>query len=242
MIELICLSGQSEYTADNKFAGWTDVNLSAQGEQEALQAGKLIQNITIDQIHISALRRAQQTLDKIRSELTKCAPVYKTWRLNERHYGQLEGCNKIETAKLYGVEQVKKLRRDWNTKPPPVDRSDSRWPHSYEPEPTEPFSESPSDCYNRVLPYLEDKLLPLIREQKTILVIAHGTSLRCLVKFLGGLDPEAPASQEIPSGVPVIYTVDPNSLRIVETKQFLNQKELTRRQELVAKESEPANY
>lgn len=181
--------GQSQWNLENRFTGWQDVDISPLGREEACKAGRALRNEKIDMAFTSRLIRAQHTLDIMLLEagLTNI-PVIQDSALNERSYGDLEGLNKAETAKKYGVEQVYIWRRSFNIPPP--------------------GGESLQDTYNRVVPYFETQIRPEIMKGKNILIVAHGNSLRALIMYLEGLSPEEILRREIATGVPVTYIFD----------------------------------
>jgi len=208
--------GQSVWNLENRFTGWTDVDLSDQGLQEAEGAARLLKEggYVFDRCHTSYLRRAIRTLWTVLERMDLMwLPVETTWRLNERHYGALQGLNKAETAKAYSDEQVFQWRRSFDVPPPALDVADPRFP-GFDPRyaglaPQElPRAESLKDTIARVMPYWHEVLAPQIRAGKRLIVAAHGNSLRGLVKYLDGMSDAEVAGLNIPTGVPLVYTLD----------------------------------
>ncbi|MEA5074150.1 MAG: 2,3-diphosphoglycerate-dependent phosphoglycerate mutase [Eubacterium aggregans] len=205
--------GQSIWNKENLFTGWTDVDLTEEGWQEATQAGELLRNegFDFDGCYTSYLKRAVHTLDAILTELDRVwLPVEKAWELNERHYGALQGLNKAETAQIYGEDQVKIWRRSYDVKPPLLDIDDVRCPRIQEQYRNVqsidlPLGESLEDTIARVVPYYCDVILPQMQEGKRIIIVAHGNSLRALVKYLDKMSPEEIVEVNIPTGIPLIY-------------------------------------
>lgn len=210
--------GESEWNKANLFTGWTDVDLSEKGIKEAKDGGKLLkeEGYTFDIAFTSVLKRAIRTLNLALDELDLMwIPVVKSWRLNERHYGALQGLNKAETAEKYGDEQVLIWRRSYDVPPPALKEDDERYPGS---DPkyatldkrTLPFNECLKDTVERFLPYWHDQIAPAIKEGKKVLVAAHGNSLRALVKFLDNISDEEIVKLNIPTGIPLVYELDEN--------------------------------
>ena len=208
--------GQSAWNLENRFTGWTDVDLTAQGAAEAHEAARLLREggYGFDICHTSVLKRAIRTLWTIQEDMDLMwLPVFKTWRLNERHYGALQGLNKSETAAKYGEEQVFVWRRSFDTPPPGLTPDDPRHP-GRDPRyadlaPAElPLCESLKDTIARTMPYWHEVLAPQIGAGKRLLVAAHGNSLRGLVKYLDGMDDETVTKLNIPTGVPLVYELD----------------------------------
>ncbi|WP_288157148.1 2,3-diphosphoglycerate-dependent phosphoglycerate mutase, partial [Faecalibaculum rodentium] len=182
--------GESEWNKENRFTGWTDVELSQKGREEARQAGQLLKNqgYSFDKAYTSVLKRANHTLDGVLLELGETdIPVTRSWKLNERHYGALQGLNKAETAAKYGDEQVHEWRRSWDVRPPLLDSDDKRNPvldPLYKGVPADelPLGESLKDTVRRVVPFFESDIVPEIKAGKNVVIAAHGNSLRALVK------------------------------------------------------------
>lgn len=218
MIKLVMVRhGQSRWNLENRFTGWTDVDLSEKGISEAKNAGHLLKEngYHFDLAYTSALVRAQNTLKLICEELMEDVPTIKTWRLNERHYGALQGLNKAETALKYGDEQVKLWRRSTDVRPPALDICDKRHPANdpkyadLSPE-EKPATENLIDTIKRVMPIWEKEIAPKLKLNKKIIIVAHGNSLRALVKYLDNLSEEEIIATEIPTGTPLIYELDDN--------------------------------
>ena len=216
MVRIVLLRhGESVWNKENRFTGWTDVDLSDKGVVEARQAGIILKDkkFSFDIAFTSVLKRAIRTLEFVLDDTVKDIPIVKSWRLNERHYGALQGLNKAETAKQYGDKQVAIWRRSYAVAPPPLTRQDSRFPGN---DPLYkniniddlPLTESLKDTVERFLPYWHSTVEPLLRENKRILVVAHGNSLRALIKYLDGVSDENIVKLEIPTGVPLIYELD----------------------------------
>ncbi|WP_300957783.1 2,3-diphosphoglycerate-dependent phosphoglycerate mutase, partial [Faecalibaculum rodentium] len=184
--------GESEWNKENRFTGWTDVELSQKGREEARQAGQLLKNqgYSFDKAYTSVLKRANHTLDGVLLELGETdIPVTRSWKLNERHYGALQGLNKAETAAKYGDEQVHEWRRSWDVRPPLLDSDDKRNPvldPLYKGVPADelPLGESLKDTVRRVVPFFESDIVPEIKAGKNVVIAAHGNSRRARVKFL----------------------------------------------------------
>ena len=205
--------GQSTWNLENLFTGWHDVPLSEKGEGEAREAGRLLANegLLPTVVHTSVLVRAIQTADLTLGEMGRTwIPVRRSWRLNERHYGALQGLNKKETSERYGADQVKLWRRSYDVRPPALEPSDERHPardERYAAMPPEllPSSECLKDVVGRMLPYWYDAIVPDLLSQRCVLVSAHGNSLRALVKHLDGLSEQEVVDLDIPTGVPRVY-------------------------------------
>ena len=215
MIKLILVRhGQSIWNLENKFTGWTDVDLSENGVKEAIEAGKVLKEkgFSFDVAYTSVLKRANRTLDLILEELgEKDIPIYKSWRLNERHYGALQGLNKKETADEYGEEQVHKWRRSYDVRPPELTDDDERYivmKKTY--NEYIPYTESLKDTVERVIPYWENDILPSIKSGKKVIISAHGNSLRGLIKYLDNMTDEEIVDLEIETGNPICYELDDN--------------------------------
>jgi 2,3-bisphosphoglycerate-dependent phosphoglycerate mutase len=217
MYRLVLLRhGQSAWNLENRFTGWTDVDITPEGEQEAVEAARLLREAGygFDICFTSVLRRAIRTLHLVQDKLDLLwLPVYKNWRLNERHYGALQGLDKAETAAKYGDEQVFIWRRSYDVPPPPLIPEDPRFPgrdpRYAELTPKElPVTESLKSTVARVLPYWHGTVAPIIKTGKRALIAAHGNSLRALVKHLDGMDEEAISKLNIPTGVPLVYELE----------------------------------
>lgn len=208
--------GQSEWNLENRFTGWTDVDLTEQGVREAVDGARLLKEagLTFDVAHTSLLKRAIRTLWLVQDEMDLMwLPVFKTWRLNERHYGALQGLNKAETAKKYGDEQVFVWRRSFDTPPPELDPADARFPGN-DPRYASlasgelPRCESLALTIERTMPYWFETVAPQVRAGKRVLIVAHGNSLRGLVKFLDTMSDEAITKLNIPTGLPLVYELN----------------------------------
>jgi 2,3-bisphosphoglycerate-dependent phosphoglycerate mutase len=208
--------GESDWNRENRFTGWTDVDLSEKGVAEAHEAARLLREggYTFDVAYTSVLKRAIRTLWIVLDDMDLMwIPVHRHWRLNERHYGALQGLNKAETAVRHGEEQVKIWRRSYDTSPPPLTPSDERYP-GRDPRyasltPSElPRTESLKDTVARFVPYWTETIAPVIRAGRRVLIAAHGNSLRALVKHLDGIPDTEIVGLNIPTGVPLIYELD----------------------------------
>ena len=205
--------GQSVWNLENKFTGWTDVELSSNGINEAINAGKLLKEngYTFDVAYTSVLKRANHTLDLILKELNLNIPINYNWRLNERHYGALQGLNKKETALKYGDEQVHIWRRSYDVLPPSLEDYDPRYQEMLEKyDEYIPHTECLKDTVERVIPYWNANILPSIKEGKKVIIVAHGNSLRGLIKYLDNISDSDIMNVEIPTGTPLVYELDDN--------------------------------
>ena len=208
--------GESEWNKLNLFTGWTDVDLSEKGHEEAKAAGRLLkaEGYDFDVCYTSYLKRAIHTLNHILDEMDRVwLPVIKTWKLNERHYGALQGLNKSETAEKYGEDQVKIWRRSFDVKPPKLEATDERNPAnqaiyaSVDPK-LLPLTESLETTIERVIPYYEEVIKKDMKAGKRVIIAAHGNSLRALVKYLDNMSKEEILGVNIPTGVPLVYEFD----------------------------------
>lgn len=208
--------GESEWNKLNLFTGWTDVELSEKGVEEAKAGGRALKEagFDFDLCYTSYLKRAIHTLNYVLAEMDReWLPVTKTWKLNERHYGALQGLNKSETAEKYGEDQVKIWRRSFDVQPPALEERDERNPANQEAyrnakKEELPLTESLKTTIDRAVPYYEQEILPKMKEGKRVIIAAHGNSLRALVKYFEGLSDEEIISVNIPTGVPLVYTFD----------------------------------
>lgn len=207
--------GESEWNKKNLFTGWTDVDLSEKGHEEAREAGRKLKEAgyEFDRAYTSYLKRAIHTLNHILDETDEnYIPVEKSWKLNERHYGALQGLNKAETAAKYGEEQVHEWRRAFDVLPPALEDNDPRNPNldrMYRNVDEQlPEGESLKTTIERVVPYYEEVIAPKIADGETIIIAAHGNSLRALVKHLDNISDEDIASLNIPTGIPLVYELD----------------------------------
>jgi 2,3-bisphosphoglycerate-dependent phosphoglycerate mutase len=214
--------GESVWNQENRFTGWTDVDLSDEGYQQAKRAGQLLKkyDYNFDEGYTSLLKRSIKTLHIVLEELDQLwIPVQKSWRLNERFYGALQGLNKEETVAKYGIEQVQKWRRDPNEDPPPVTKEDERYPgHDIRykdlTERELPLTENLSQTMDRVLPFWNETIVPAIRKNQKVIICAHGNSLRALIKYIDNLTDEEVTGLEIPTAVPWVYELDEGLNRI----------------------------
>jgi len=210
--------GESTWNKENKFTGWVDVDLSEKGIEEAKKAGQNLkkENYSFDLAFTSVLKRANRTLDIVLEEmrLTKIE-TKKSWRLNERHYGALQGLNKSEMAEKYGEEQVLVWRRSYDTRPPELSKNDKMFPGNdpiYRNIPKEelPVAECLKDTVARVMPYWDKEIVPEIKKGKKIIIAAHGNSIRALVKHLDNVAEKEIVQLNIPTGIPLVYELDAN--------------------------------
>ncbi len=208
--------GESDWNKENRFTGWTDVDLSDKGRQEANEAGAVLkaQGYTFDVAYTSVLKRAIRTLWMTLDGLDLMwIPVHRSWRLNERHYGALQGLNKSETAAKFGEDQVKIWRRSYDVPPPALTPDDERYP-GHDPRYNDltaeelPLTECLKDTVNRFLPYWHRTIAPSVRAGRRVLIAAHGNSLRALVKYLDNVPEDAIVNLNIPTGMPLVYELD----------------------------------
>lgn len=210
--------GESVWNKENRFTGWTDVELSETGVAEANEAGRALREagIDFDVCFTSYLKRAIHTLDHVLAQTeNEHLPVVKTWKLNERHYGALQGLNKADTAQKYGEEQVKIWRRSFDVRPPELSADDPRNPafcKAYKNVAREelPLAESLKDTIARVIPYYESEIVPCLKQGKNVLIAAHGNSLRALVMYLDNVSEKDILELNLPTGVPLVYDLDAN--------------------------------
>jgi 2,3-bisphosphoglycerate-dependent phosphoglycerate mutase len=234
MIKLVLLRhGESVWNKENLFTGWTDVNLSEKGVEEAHNAGKLMREagFVFDLAYTSVLKRAIRTLWISLEEMDQMwIPVINTWRLNERHYGALQGLNKTQTAEKYGDAQVHVWRRSYDVPPPALEESDERFP-GHDPRYKDlakkdlPKTECLKDTVNRFLPYWHETVAPTLKSGKRVIIAAHGNSLRALVKYLDNIPDEEIVGLNIPTGVPLVYELDDN-LKPIKHYYLGNQEEI----------------
>lgn len=242
MLPLVLLRhGESIWNKKNLFTGWTDVGLTETGKQEAHQAAELLieNHYTFDIAFTSFLNRSIETLDIVLDKMNLTnIPVVKSWRLNERHYGALQGLNKSQTTEKYGEEQVHIWRRSYDIQPPALEETDPRFPGKdplYEDVPPEllPKTECLKDVVERFLPYWNDQIVPVLKNDKKVLICAHGNSMRALVKYLDNVPDEQIASLNIPTGVPLIYELD-EELKPLRHYYLGDEEEIKRRTQSVA--------
>ena len=210
--------GESEWNLENRFTGWTDVDLSETGKKEAKEAGRLMKEagLDFDLCYTSYLKRAIHTLNLALDEMDRAwLPVTKAWQLNERHYGALQGLNKSETAAKYGDAQVKVWRRSYDVQPPALEPTDERNPAGlpqYRGVESDqlPLTESLKDTVARAVPYYEEVIKPQIAAGKRVLIAAHGNSLRALMMYFEKMTPDEIAAVNLPTGIPLVYELDEN--------------------------------
>lgn len=214
--------GESVWNKENRFTGWTNVDLSSKGIEEAINAGKIMKdnNITFDVAFSSVLLRAKKTLDLVLKEMNVSVPIYYSYRLNERHYGALQGLNKDETRKKYGEEQVHIWRRSYDVSPPALTYDDPRYPGNdplYKDLNKEelPLTECLKDTLERVLPYYNNEIKIHLLKGENVLIVAHGNSIRSIIKYIENISDEDIMNVEIPTAVPYIYKLD-NELNIID--------------------------
>jgi 2,3-bisphosphoglycerate-dependent phosphoglycerate mutase len=248
MHQLVLLRhGESAWNRENRFTGWTDVDLSPAGVEEAHRAGRALleRGFTFDVAFTSLLKRAIRTLWIVLDTMDLMwVPVHRSWRLNERHYGALQGLNKAETAARYGEEQVRLWRRSYDVRPPALDASDPRFPgrdRRYADLTDEelPRTECLADTVARFLPYWHEAIAPSIRAGRRVLIAAHGNSLRALVKHLDGVSDQDIVSLNIPTGVPLVYDLDAG-LRPIRHEYLGDPEQVRRAQEAVARQGQAA--
>lgn len=234
--------GESEWNKENRFTGWTDVDLSDKGRGEAKQAGQLLkqEGFTFDFAYTSVLKRAIHTLWNVLDQMDlQWLPVEKSWKLNERHYGALQGLNKAETAEKYGDDQVKLWRRGFAVTPPELTKEDERYP-GHDPryahlDPKDlPVTESLATTIDRVIPYWTQVIKPRVAKGERVIIAAHGNSLRALVKYLDNLSEDEILELNIPTGVPLVYEFDE---KMNPTKRYY----LGNAEEIAAKAAAVAN-
>lgn len=233
--------GESTWNKENRFTGWTDVDLSEKGLQEAKKAGEVLKSegYKFDIAYTSVLKRAIRTLWIVLDELDLMwIPVIRHWRLNERHYGALQGLNKAETAKKYGEEQVKIWRRSYDIQPPALDKNDERYPgkdprYADLTENELPLTECLKDTVARFVPYWEGTIAPMVKSNKKVLVTAHGNSLRALVKYLDNIPDNEIVELNIPTGIPLVYELD-ESLKPIKHYYLGNPEEIEKAAAAVA--------
>lgn len=237
--------GESVWNKLNLFTGWTDVDLSEKGIQEAIDGGKILkeEGYTFNIAYTSVLKRAIKTLNIVLDEMDlDWIPVVKNWRLNERHYGALQGLNKAETAEKYGMDKVMEWRRSFDTPPPALEETDNRYPGK-DPRYADlskdelPLTESLKLTIDRFLPYWHGTIAPMIKSGKKVVVAAHGNSLRALVKYLDNISEEEIVGLNIPTGVPLVYELDEN-LKPVKNYYLGDQEKIQAAINSVAKQTE----
>ena len=242
MMKLVLVRhGESEWNKLNLFTGWTDVDLSEKGHEEAIQGGKILkeEGFDFDVAYTSRLKRAIHTLNHILDELDRnWIPVYKCWQLNERHYGALQGLNKAETAAKYGDEQVKIWRRSYDVTPPALEPGDERAPQNLDmfrdiPADQLPLTESLEITVARAVPFFNEVIKPQMLAGKRVIIAAHGNSLRALVKYFEDMTPDEILGVNIPTGVPLVYEFDDN-FKVLNKYYLGDQEALKAKMEAVA--------
>ena len=233
--------GESTWNKENRFTGWTDVDLSEKGVLEAKKAGQVLkkEGFVFDVAHTSVLKRAIRTLWITLDEMDLMwIPVYNSWRLNERHYGALQGLNKAEMASKYGEEQVLIWRRSYDVRPPALEITDSRYPgkdprYSGLAKKDIPATECLKDTVARFLPYWHETITPAVKEGKRVIIAAHGNSLRALVKYLDNVSDKDIVGLNIPTGLPLVYELD-NNLKPLKSYYLGDPEEVKKAMEAVA--------
>jgi 2,3-bisphosphoglycerate-dependent phosphoglycerate mutase len=237
--------GESDWNRENRFTGWTDVDLSSTGIEEARRSARTLldQGFTFDAAYTSLLKRAIRTLWIVMDGMDLMwLPVDRSWRLNERHYGALQGLNKAETAAKHGDEQVKIWRRSYDIPPPPLEPSDPRFPghdrrYANLTNQELPRTESLKNTVARFLPYWQETIAPAVRAGKRVIIAAHGNSLRALVKHLDGISDDAIVNLNIPTGVPLVYELD-GDLKPIRHEYLGDAEAIRKAQEAVAKQGQ----
>ncbi|RME77269.1 2,3-diphosphoglycerate-dependent phosphoglycerate mutase [Candidatus Woesearchaeota archaeon] len=234
--------GESTWNKENRFTGWTDVPLTKKGEEEARHAGRILKEngFTFDVVFTSFLKRAIQTAQIVLDEMNLSPLIVKTWRLNEKHYGALQGLNKKETAEKEGEEQVFKWRRVYDCRPPALDKDDPRHPihdklYEHVDPALLPSTESLEDCVKRTIPFWETHIAPAIISGQRVLIVAHGNSLRALIKHLEAISDKDIAQVNIPTGIPLVYELDEN-LNPTRKYYLADEEEVKKRQEEMVKQ------
>lgn len=244
MLKLVLVRhGESEWNKENRFTGWTDVDLSEKGVEEAHQAGKVLKEngFNFKIAYTSYLKRAIKTLWIILEEMDLMwIPEYKTWRLNEKHYGKLQGLNKVETAEKYGEEQVKIWRRSYDIPPEPLSLDDPRNPR-LDPRYAEigdlaPLTEALKDTIARIVPYWQTEMSPKLRQYKEVLVAAHGNSLRGIVKYLKNMGEKEIIDLNLPTGIPYIFEFD-DQMNLLKDYFLGDEEEIRKAMEAVANQA-----
>jgi 2,3-bisphosphoglycerate-dependent phosphoglycerate mutase len=242
MIKLVLLRhGESTWNKENRFTGWRDVDLSEQGITEAEKAGEVLkkEGYIFDLAYTSVLKRAIRTLWIVLDKLDQMwIPVERSWRLNERHYGALQGLNKAETAQKFGEEQVHIWRRSYDIRPPALEKDDERFPgkdprYKYLTKKELPLTECLKDTVERFLPYWKETIAPAIMSGKKVIIAAHGNSLRALVKYLDDIPDQEIVGLNIPTGIPLVYELD-EKLKPLKHYYLASQEELEKKTQAVA--------
>ncbi len=241
---VIVRHGESVWNQENRFTGWKDVPLSEKGHMEATEAGRLLlkEGFEFDEVFTSCLKRAIETMWHILRESNQMwLPVTHSWKINERHYGALQGLNKSETTVKYGEEQVNIWRRSYDTPPPELSLDDDRHPgkdrcYANLDSKDLPVAESLKDTIKRVVDFWEDQIVPQVRSNKKVLIVAHGNSLRALIKYLEGMTSEEILQVNIPTGTPFVYELDEN-LKYIQKYYLGNPEEINIAMQAVANQS-----
>jgi len=242
MIKLVLLRhGESVWNKENRFTGWTDVDLSERGIKEAEEAGRVLkkEGYVFDIVFTSVLKRALRTNDFFLKEMgLKDIKIEYSWRLNERHYGALQGLNKAEIAKKFGEKQFLKWRRSYDIRPPALEKTDERYPgkdplYKDLDEKDIPVTECLKDTVNRFMPYWNETIVPALKQGKKVIISAHGNSLRALVKHLDNVSEEEIVSLNIPTGIPLVYELDDN-LKPIKHYYLGDQEKVKKAMEAVA--------
>jgi 2,3-bisphosphoglycerate-dependent phosphoglycerate mutase len=233
--------GESDWNKENRFTGWTDVDLSEKGKEEAKKAGQVLkkEGFIFDVAYTSVLKRAIRTLWITLDGMDLMwIPVYNSWRLNERHYGALQGLNKSETAAKFGEDQVLIWRRSYDIQPPALEKNDPRYP-GIDPRYKDldkkdiPCTECLKDTVARFLPYWHETIAPMVKSGKRVIIAAHGNSLRALVKYLDNVSEDAIIKLNIPTGIPLVYELDDN-LKPIKNYYLGDPEEINKAMEKVA--------
>ena len=241
MIKLVLLRhGESTWNKENRFTGWTDVPLTEKGIEEAKESGQVLkkEGYAFDVVFTNVLERATKTTEIVLHEMNLTIPVHESWRLNERHYGALQGLNKAEMAEKFGEEQVLKWRRSYDIQPPALKKDDERYSGNdpkYKDLDEEdiPLTESLKDTIARVLPYWKNEIMLELKAGKKILVSASGNSLRALVKIIDNISNDEIVHFNIPTGVPLVYELDEN-FKAIKHYFLGNQEEIKKKMEIIA--------
>lgn len=236
--------GESQWNLENKFTGWTDVDLTSHGMEEAISAGVLLREkgFYFEKAYTSFLKRAVKTMNYVLDEMNlDWIPIKKSWRLNEKHYGNLQGLNKKETAEKYGEEQVLIWRRSYDIAPAPLSKDDSRNPrfdkrYKDVPDKELPMTESLKDAIIRTIPYWECEIYPALKTHEQLLVVAHGNSLRGIVKHIKNIPDSDIVKLNIPTGVPYIFEFD-DSLELINDYFLGNPDEIEKKMNIVANQA-----
>jgi 2,3-bisphosphoglycerate-dependent phosphoglycerate mutase len=245
MSKLVLLRhGESLWNQENRFTGWVDVDLSAKGREEARQAGQMLKaaNLHFDVVFTSVLKRALKTMWIALEELDQLwIPMQKSWRLNERHYGSLQGLDKVEMARQFGEEQVFKWRRSYDVPPPPLDDASPlsaiNDPKYRDQDPRIlPRAEALKQCLERVLPFWNESIAPRIHAGERVLIVAHGNSLRAIIKHLDGVPDDTIAELNVPTGLPLVYELD-DQLKPLRRAYLGDPAEAARRAQAVAQQT-----